>query len=165
VVRDEGKKAAAVEVSDRVNRGEQVLAVDLVFTGDAWSKIGSAGYQQILHGMGDRPLGLEAAQFLALARWIRGQTENRSVRVESSGIRNQVAALVAVALEPEIFSEVVVRQGMSSLAYLLERPVEFHLAPELFCFELYKNFDVDRLGALATPARVRNEQMLSVVAK
>ncbi|HEX2523440.1 MAG TPA: prolyl oligopeptidase family serine peptidase, partial [Terriglobia bacterium] len=28
VVRDEGKKAAAVEVSDRVNRGEQVLAVD-----------------------------------------------------------------------------------------------------------------------------------------
>src|SRR4030095_1789655 len=33
VLHDQGKKAAAEEVADRVNRGEQVLAVDLLFTG------------------------------------------------------------------------------------------------------------------------------------
>src|SRR4030095_8493560 len=93
VVHDEGKKAAAVEVSERVNRGDQVLAVDLVFTGDAWSKIGSAAYQQILHGTGDRPLGLEAAQLLAVTRWICGQSGNPKVRVESRGSRNQGAGL------------------------------------------------------------------------
>ena len=165
VVHDEGKKAAAVEVSDRVNRGDQVLAVDLVFTGDAWSKIGSAGYQQILHGTGDRPLGLEAAQLLAVTRWICGQSGNPKVRVESRGIRNQVAALVASALEPELFSEVLIRDGMPSLAYLLEKPVEFHQAPELFCFDLYKQFDLDRLAALAAPASVRNEQMLKAASR
>jgi len=165
VVHDEGKKAAAVEVSDRINRGDQVLAVDLLFTGDAWSKIGSAAYQQILHGTGDRPLGLEAAQLLAVTRWICGQSGNPKVRVESRGIRNQVAALVASALEPELFSEVLIRDGMASLAYLLEKPVEFHQAPELFCFDLYKQFDLDRLAALAVPAKVRNEQVLESAAK
>lgn len=165
VIHDQGKKAAAEEVSDRVNRGEHVLAVDLVFTGDAWSKIRSAGYQQILHGIGDRPLGLEAAQLLTIARWICGETGNSKVRLESRGIRNQVAALVAPALEPERFSELVVREGMPSFAYLLEKPVEFHLAPELFCLDLYKHFDLDRLTALAAPARVRNEQMLNTAAR
>ena len=165
VVHDAGKKAAAVEVSERVNRGEQVLAVDLVFTGDAWSKIGSAAYQQILHGTGDRPLGLEAAQLLAVTRWISGQSRTPKVRVESRGIRNQVTALAAAALEPELFSEVLIREGMPTLGYLLEKPVEFHQAPELFCFDLYKQFDMDRLAALAAPARVRNEQMLGNTAK
>src|SRR5207244_3005645 len=35
VLNDKGKKAAASMVSDGLNRGAQVLAVDLVFTGDA----------------------------------------------------------------------------------------------------------------------------------
>jgi len=159
VVHDQGKKAAAVEVSDRVNRGEQVLAVDPVFTGDAWNKIGSANYQQVLHGTGDRPLGLEAAQLLAITHWICRQAGSSKARIESRGIRNQVAVLVASALEPELFSEVLIREGMSSLAHLLEKPVEFRQAPELFCFGLYKEFDLDRLVALASPARVLNEQM------
>jgi hypothetical protein len=110
-------------------------------------------------------LGLEAAQLLAVTGWICGQSGNSSVRVESRGIRNQVAVLVASALQPELFSEVVIREGMSSLAYLLEKPVEFDQAPELFCFDLYKQFDLDRLAALATPARVRNEQVLRNTAK
>jgi hypothetical protein len=54
---------------------------------------------------------------------------------------------------------------MSSLAYLLEKPVEFHQAPELFCFDLYKQFDLDRLAALAAPAKVRNEKVLENAAK
>src|SRR5437667_9991924 len=33
VLNDKGKKAAGTEVSDRVNRSEQVLAIDLLFTG------------------------------------------------------------------------------------------------------------------------------------
>jgi hypothetical protein len=53
---------------------------------------------------------------------------------------------------------------MPSLAYLLEKPVEFHQAPELFCFDLYKHFDLDRLTALAAPARVRSEETVKSTA-
>src|SRR5208337_526152 len=35
VLNDQGKQRAASEVSDRVNRGEQVLALDVLFFGDA----------------------------------------------------------------------------------------------------------------------------------
>ena len=34
VLADQGKKSAAMEVSERVNRGEQVLVLDLLFFGD-----------------------------------------------------------------------------------------------------------------------------------
>jgi len=157
ILHDKGKKSAGIEVSDRVNRGEQVLATDLLFTGDAWAKIDSADYQQILHGIGDRPIGLEAAQLVEVARWIKERTGVPQVRLESTGIRNQVAALIASALQPELFSEVVVREGMASLSYLLEKPVEFSQAADLFCLDLYKEFDLDRLATVAAPTRIINK--------
>jgi hypothetical protein len=148
-----------------VNRGEQVLATDLLFTGDAWAKIDSADYQQILHGIGDRPIGLEGAQLIEVARWIGQRAGLTQVRVESTGIRNQVAALIASALQPELFSEVVVREGMASLSYLLEKPVEFNQAADLFCLDLYKEFDLDRLESMAAPTRFVHGPYLTMVAK
>jgi len=74
--------------------------------------------------------------------------------VESTGIRNQVAALIAADLEPTLFSEVVIQEGMPSLKYLLDAPVKFEFAPDLFCLDLYKEFDIDRLAKLAEPTLV-----------
>jgi dienelactone hydrolase len=165
ILHDQGKKAASVEVSDRVNRGEQVLAADLLFTGDAWAKLDSADYQQILHGVGERPIGMEASQLIEIARWIGRHAGLTQVRVESTGIRNQVAALIASALEPELFSEVLVRDGMASLAYLLEKPVAFNQAADLFCLDLYKEFDLDRLESVAIPTRFVHGPYLTVASK
>ncbi len=153
IVNDKGKKAAGAEVADRINRGEQVLAVDLLFTGDAWREVNSFEFQQILHATGDRAIGLEAAQMLEIARWMKDQSNASRVRVESCGVRNQVVAIVASALEPGLFAEIVIRDGMASLSYLLEKPMEYHEAAELFCLDLYKEFDLDRLEAIASPVR------------
>lgn len=165
ILHDKGKKAAAAEVSDRVNRGEQVLAVDLLFTGDAWRDADPASYEQILAAMGDRPLGLVVAQLIEIAQWIRGRTGATRARLETTGIRNQVAALVAAALQPNLFSEVVIREGMPSLSYLLEKPVEYQEAADLFCLDLYKEFDLDRLGAVAGPTKVINERPVELPKK
>jgi hypothetical protein len=43
---------------------------------------------------------------------------------------------------------------MRSLSYALDRPVRFEQAPELFCLDLYKDFDIDRLEAMTAPAKV-----------
>ncbi len=165
VLNDQGKKAAGVEVSDRVNRGEQVLALDLLFTGDAWKDTGPAGYEQILHGLGDRPLGLEAAQLVEIAQWMRSRSRSGKVRLESTGIRNQVTALVAAALQPDLFSEVVAHEGMPSLGFLLDAPVTFQEAPELFCLDLFKEFDLDRLAFVAGPTRVAVEHFVELPKK
>jgi hypothetical protein len=74
--------------------------------------------------------------------------------VETDGIRSQVIALVAAALDPSAFVEVTTQNGMKSLGYLLDTPVPLRDAPELFCLDLYKDFDIDSLGALAAPVKV-----------
>jgi hypothetical protein len=159
VIRDAGRKAAQAEVSDRVNRGEQVLALDLLFTGDMQApKVpGFHGFVQFLAAQGERPLGMEAAQLVAVTRWLQKASGRRAVRLESAGMRSQVIALVAAALAPDLFSEVVIREGMPSLRYLLDAPVGYQSAPDLFCLDLYKRFDLDLLAKLAAPARVMSQ--------
>ena len=43
---------------------------------------------------------------------------------------------------------------MPSLGFLLDTPVTFQDAPDLFCLDLYKLFDLDQLAAMAGPASV-----------
>jgi dienelactone hydrolase len=154
VLNDKGKEAAGVEVSERVNRGEQVLAVDLLFTGDAWRETDPAGFEQILHGLGDRGLGLETAQLIEITQWLKNHSGSAKVRLESRGFRNQVAALIASALEPNLFSEIVIHDGMASLNHLLDKPIKYQDAPDLFCLDLYKEFDLDRLEIMAAPTKI-----------
>jgi dienelactone hydrolase len=154
VLNDKGKSAAGAEVAERVNRGEQVLALDLLFIGDAWKGASGYSYAQILHGTGDRALSLIAAQLIEVTQWLKSRASVRDVRLECTGVRSQAAGLIAAALNPALFSDITVHEAAPSLGYLLEKPVTYREAPELFCLDLYKYFDFDRLTALAGPARV-----------
>jgi hypothetical protein len=154
VLDDQGRGQAARDVAERVNRGERVLALDVAFIGDAWSERETRRLLQNLNGLGERPLGIEAAQLLAASAWLTAGTSARP-RLETRGIRSQLIALVAAALEPEAFPEIVARDGMASLGHLLDTPVEYLDAPDLFCLDLYRELEVDTLAALAAPTRVR----------
>ena len=154
VLHDGGKKASQDEISDRVNRGEQVLALDLLLSGDVSPAPAAWHFAEMLATTGDRPLGIQAAQLVAAANWLRESAGGSRPRLECNGIRSQLAALVAAALHPGFFSSVTVREGMSSLAYLLESPIAYQSAPALFCLDLLKEFDIDSLAALAGPTSV-----------
>jgi hypothetical protein len=136
-----------------------------MFTGTSWKDTQPFQFAQLLDGLGDRPLGMEAAQLSRIARWARERAGVASVRLEPGGMRTQVVSLVAAALDPELFSALVVRNGMHSLSYALELPVGFAQAPELFCLDLYKDFDVYRLEALAAPASVSVTKYLEIPKK
>jgi len=155
VLNENGKKAAGAVVSDRVNRGEQVLAVDPIFHGDAApSKPRPSVFTQVISALGERPLALEAAQLIGTVRWFGTQSGARKLRLEANGFRAQVAATIVAALAPELFSDVVIRNGQASLAHIYDAPVEYGQAPDLFCLDLYKEFDLDRLMMLAAPATI-----------
>ena len=109
----------------------------------------------MIYTTGERPLGLEVSHLIALTQWLKQLAGVRTVRLESSGMRNQVVAQVAAALEPSLFSEVVIRDGISTLRLLVDKPVKFSDAPDLFCLDLYKHTDLDRLSMLAQPAIVK----------
>jgi dienelactone hydrolase len=161
VLNDAGRAAAGRAVSDRVNRGDRVLALDLLFTGEMRpQKPDPADYELLVSTTGERPLGLEVAQLTAAARWLQHNSGNQEVRVETSGIRSQVIALAAAALTPSLFSEVVTHGGMHSLGYLFNAPVPFRKAPDLFCLDFYKDFDLTDLVAMAKPTSIRQEAYL-----
>jgi hypothetical protein len=69
--------------------------------------------------------------------------------LEATGIRSQVVAQVTAALEPNLFPDVVVRNGMESFSYLLEAAVPYRQAPDLFCLDFYREFDAQILRTLA----------------
>ena len=155
---DQGKSKAGQQASDRINRGEQILAADLILTGEAQPRrrntSDSHRYAQLLATVGDRPLGIRASHLLALAKWLKDHHGAPEVRVEAHGFRSQVVALLSAALNPAAFSEVRVDDGMKSLSHLLAKPIRYEEAPELFCLGLYPEFDLDRLIPLAEPVPV-----------
>ncbi len=151
VLEDKGYKAATDMVAQNLDRGKQVLALDLFFNGSLLAD--RVAWELLSDSSGARPLGLETAQLVAIASWLHSAT-GRPVQVETDGIRNQVIALTAAAIAPEDFSVVVNRNGMKSLSYLIDTPVPLRSAPELFCLDLYRYFDIDTLASLAAPGKV-----------
>jgi len=119
---------------------------------------------EMLAATGERPLGMEAAQLIGVAQWAQGELMPSRIRLEGTGIRSQVISLAASALEPKLFSQVELHGGMHSLSYLLEEPVEYKDAPDLFCLDLYKDFDIDSLAALAKPTEVIQREFVEVSA-
>jgi hypothetical protein len=157
ILDDKGKAASAERIADRLNRGEQVLAIDLAFTGDAWKGETVSDLQQLVYSEGERPIGIETAELTEIVRLMKNRAQQQKVRLESSGIRSQVVSLLASALEPGMFSEITIRDGMQSLDYVLQKPVEYEAAPDLFCLDLLRETNLDRLTALSAPVRVLNE--------
>jgi hypothetical protein len=154
VLDDRGKRTSSAIISDRINRGEQVLAADLLFTGDAAPpKYYYPVYDRMLATLGDRSLGMEAAQLIGIVNWLSKTSRRKKGRLAVWGMRNQAVALVAAAIEPSAFSEINIRSGLQSWSKVFETPIRYQDEPELFCLDLYKYFDIDRLAAIAIPTR------------
>ena len=155
VIHDKGYKASAQNVVDHVNRGEQVLALEPLFFGSTTPDDTDPAYWEMLVASGgDRPLGIEVAQLLSIAKSFRAASGQNKVRLETEGIRSQMVALMAAALDPDIFSEIHSNAIMESLRFLLDAPVPYRSAPDLFCLDLYKYFDIDRLTVVASPVQI-----------
>lgn len=150
VLDDRGRAAASEAVAYRLNRGEMVIAVDLLFTGNADTIAHPYPvHDRMLACIGQRALGLRAAQLTAITAWFKARYRPVRVRLETTGPRTQLAALVASALSPGLFADHRVREGWTSLGKIYEERIEYQKAPELFCMDLYREFDIGLLEALA----------------
>jgi len=153
---DAGRASLAADVARLAGEGKRVVAIDPFYFGE--SKIATRDwlFAILVAALGERPLGIQAGQVAAVARWLE---ERRAGPVEilADGPRAGLAALIATALEPKAISRLTVRKGFRSLKEILDRDMTVDKTPELFCFGLLESFDVDQLVALAGPARVRQE--------
>ncbi|HKT10532.1 MAG TPA: hypothetical protein VJW77_01775 [Terriglobia bacterium] len=172
MINDDGRPGVDREVWDHVpeaanlvERGRQVLALSILFTGDAnpsKENVGSIGY--MMTAVGAPPLGLEAAQLVAITNWAKETWHPSQVSLESEGYRMQLVSLVAGALQPRLFHSITIHKGIHSLADLLVKPIKSDEVPDVFCFNLYKDFDLDMLMAMAEPAKVTATNFVELTA-
>lgn len=169
ILDDGGRKGAAGRVWDhypevgyRVEQGDQVLVLSILFTGDD-TPSDAGRFGGMLQAVGAPPVGLEAAQLIGVTRWAQQRWHPSRVRLESSGYRMQVVSLVAGALEPGLFRSMILHGGMKSLDYLLDKPVLSSEVPDMFCRDFYKDFDLSMLKVMAAPARVSERDDISLV--
>jgi len=139
-----------------------VLALDTILNGATMPEETDPGaWAMMLATDGKRPLGIEVEQLLAVSRWLRTESGRPNIRVQTVGMRSQIVAMIAAALSPDLYGTVVSDDAIESLGSLIDGPLVFRTAPELFCLDLYKYFDVDLFAAMAEPVRVERHVKLS----
>ena len=155
LVADGGRAAAAAEATRLLDAGHRVLAIDPFYFGESKIQQRDFLFALLVAGVGERPLGLQAGQVAAAARWCVAERGQAPVALEAVGPRTGVVALVAAALEEKAIGRVELHDSLGSLREVIERNWGANQTPELLCFGLLETFDVEQIAALVAPRPVR----------
>jgi hypothetical protein len=155
---DAGRKSLAAEVDALVKQRHRVLAVDPFYFGEA-----SLGNRDFLYGImvstvGDRPLGLQAAQIVSIAEWQRKVRGTHPITIQAHGPRTSLISLCAAAINPTGIADARLYDSFGSLKQIIEQNRGVNEAPELFCFGLLERFDIRQLTALCVPRKINFEK-------
>jgi dienelactone hydrolase len=156
LVADAGRATVAAEAQRLAAEGFRVLAVDLLAQGESKVKAQDPDflYPLFIAAVGERPLGIQAAELAAVARWLQARGAKEAVTIVGIGPRSGTAALVAAAIDPEAIVAVELSGSLASFAQLIEEDKTVESSPELFAFGLLAEFDIRELAALAAPRPV-----------
>jgi hypothetical protein len=153
VVNDVGRAGDAGNVERLLATGHRVLTIDPFYLGE--SKIEPRDYLFALQvaTVGDRPLGIQAGELAAVARW-DAERKSGPVQVVATGPRASLLALVAAALETKAIAGLELHGSFGSLKEVIEQNLQVETMAEVFCFGLLEAFDIKQLAALAAPRPV-----------
>ncbi|MBI2949283.1 MAG: acetylxylan esterase [Verrucomicrobia bacterium] len=154
LVADGGRTNALDQVNRLLALGNRVLAVDPFYVGESKIKSRDYLYALFVAAVGERPLGVQASQLTAIARWSQAAHQSGAVAIVAIGARCSLAALVASALESQAIDGVELHGALGSLKEIIEQNWAVNEKPELFCFGLLEAFDVKQLTALAAPTPI-----------
>lgn len=153
LVADGGRASAAGPARAHLERGRRVVALDVFNRGESTIQTKDWLWSLLVASLAERPLGVQAGQIAAAARWAKSQ-HGGPVLLHAVGPRTSLAALVAAALEPEAVAEVRLEEPFASLNEIIERDIDARQAPELFCFGLLEAFEMEDIRALVEPRPV-----------
>jgi hypothetical protein len=151
---DAGRAKAADTAASLVRQGRRVVAIDPFYFGESHIAARDSLYALLVSAVGERPLGIQASQVAAAARWARDRFGAGPVRVVAVGPRSSTFALVAAALERDAIAGVEVHDPLGSLKEVIEKNRTVEQMPEWFCFGLLAEFDIRQIAALVAPRPV-----------
>ena len=152
---DVGRAKSSPEVERLLAEGNRVLAVDPFYFGESKIRSHDWLFALLAAATGERPLGIQASQVAALARWGRDQFRQGPVAVSAVGPRTSTIALIAATLEEQAIGSLERQSHLASLKTLVETNRSVDASPELFCFGLLESFDIPQLELLVAPRPIR----------
>lgn len=153
VISDAGRRAEVAQVQRLLAEGYRVLAVDLFYFGEARIQSKDWLFALLVSTVGDRPLGIQASQLAAVARWAKDK-RGQAVEVFAMGPRQSLIALAAAGIEDKAIGGLQLHGARESLKSIVTDNLTVDQMPEAFCFGLLEAFDVKQLAALAAPRPV-----------
>jgi predicted amidohydrolase/dienelactone hydrolase len=153
LVVDEGRRAARAAAERLLAAGQRVLAIDPYHFGESQMEA-PAPFALFIAAAGDRPLGIQASQVVACARWLLAEHPGNPPSMVALGPRASTVALVAAVLEDKAISRLELHDCLGSLKEVIEQNRRVDEMPEMFCFGLLEAFDIKHLAALAAPRPV-----------
>ena len=153
LVGDVGYEKLAAEAQRLAADGHRVVTVDLTGVGKS-APDKSMLFSLLTSSIGDRPLGIEAGQLAAVARWAAQTNDNRPVKLAAVGPRMSLTTLVAAAQETKAIGSVELSGALGSLKEVLETNQGVNQLPEVFCFGLLEAFDIKQIASLVAPRKI-----------
>jgi len=154
LIGDAGRAALGGEAEELLAAGQRVIAVDLFYFGECKFPSHQVLFALMLATTGERPLGLQASQLAAVAKWTKESFQHPPACV-AVGPRLGVVALVCAGCAPESLQSIAMHKPLGSLKEIIEQNKTVDQMPELFCFGLLEKCDLRQLAALAAPATLQ----------
>ena len=148
ILTEKGRGMTEAEVRKVLEDGQRALVVDPFYIGE--SALGPRAYLfgLLAAAVGERPLGIQASQIAAVARWSRQQHET-PLKIRALDEASSLVALTAGGLEEKAVGGLELRKCHASLKEVIEQNMIYQTRPEMFCFGLLEEFDIPQLKALA----------------
>lgn len=153
LVTDGGRRSAAGKARTLLGHGRRVIALDPFSFGESQIETRGWLWSLLIASLGERPLGIQAGQIAATARWARDR-HGHAVEILAAGPRTSLSALIAAALETDAIAGVRLEEAFGSLAEIIHRDLDARQAPELFCFGLLEAFELEDIRAFVAPRPV-----------
>src|SRR5262249_9691541 len=117
---DGGRATAASAIPS----GQRTILVDPYYFGE--TKVGQRDFlwALLIGTVGERPLGIQASQIAAVARWLKDEKVG-PLTLRSQGPRSGLVALAAAALERDAIAEVELHAALSSLKDVLTQNLTY----------------------------------------
>jgi dienelactone hydrolase len=154
LVSDSGRAGAVSDARRLLAEGQRVLALDPFYFGESRMASREHLFALLIAAVGDRPLGIQASQVAAAARWLASRGTG-PVTVTAIGPRSSLFALSAAAVEARAITGLDLYDPLRSLKDVIRQNMTVEKAPELFCFGLLEAFDLDQIKALVAPRPMR----------
>jgi len=155
VVADGGRASVTGDIERLLGAGYRVVALDPFYFGESRIESRDFLFALLVAAVGDRPLGLQASQVAAAARWSAAEHKTGPVHLVAVGPRSSTFALVAAALEEQAIGSVELHSAITSLKEIIEQNASVEQKPELFCFGLLEAMDIKQIAALVAPRPLR----------